>query len=394
MSAYRSSSVSRSRMSTRADGRHEAVRADTDVGLEAQDRIEGVETVGEDAEALQRTTGGAVDGREAGRAYLVGLQGHHPGLRDEFAVARCLGVELGADDRQSLALQGEFPGPDIGSVSVGRAVGDPDQPRSARPFADVPHLGEERGAFVAPCRYAVPFLDVPPQQLAGGRAVDLVGEPAVEHLDVVRERLERDRDPGTAVRAVVREVQRGPMVHALVLQLGQRVPGDQAAHAEPADGQWCVAPPLGDRTHDRGLRGPGIVQNRRTAFVVPEEDHVVSPAAQFADERVVAELQALPGEVQTARPGVESVGQDHGPYEIPVPLAEIHPGGAARQVPHGTGRQRKGAVRLGLQTEAGSQGDRRLAPQRRGDLLAGRFGHRSFPFGPVHHNRRHGEHEE
>lgn len=46
------------------------------------------------------------------------------------------------------------------------------------------------------------------------------------------------------MRSVVRDVQGGSVVHFPAFHLGRRLPGDQPAHAEPADGQRRVALPL------------------------------------------------------------------------------------------------------------------------------------------------------
>ena len=113
----------------------------------------------------------------------------------------------------------------------------------------------------------------------------------------------------------------------LVLQPGQGVPGDEAAHAEAADDQRLVAQALGDGAQDRLAREAGVLEDGGAAVAPAEDDHVPAAPAQLAEEGVRAALEAVVEPVERAVTGVEAVGQQDGADQAAVALAVVDPGG-------------------------------------------------------------------
>ncbi|MFC6985425.1 hypothetical protein [Streptomyces cirratus] len=77
------------------------------------------------------------------------------------------------------------------------------------------------------------------------------------------------------------------MVDPLVLHLGEGVAGDEAAHAEAADGEPVVALTLVAGAHDRFDRGVRVLLDGGAALVEAEDDDIVAAAAQLAEEGVL-----------------------------------------------------------------------------------------------------------
>ncbi|GAA3281868.1 hypothetical protein GCM10010493_72280 [Streptomyces lavendulae subsp. grasserius] len=162
------------------------------------------------------------------------------------------------------------------------------------------------------------------------------------------------------------------MVHPLPLHLGERVAGDDAAHAEAADDQAGVADLLGARLQDGGDGRLRVVQDGRAALVEAEQDHVPAAPAQLADEREGSALQPLVEDVELAAAEAETVGHDHGPGELTVAVAEEDPCEAVRQAPL--------LVLRHLDRPGGSGGQRTVEGERT-DIGLGRRGHGRTPWG-------------
>nr|WP_241839400.1 MULTISPECIES: hypothetical protein [unclassified Streptomyces] len=283
---------------------------------------------------MQGSARRAVQFREAvGRDGLLGLGEPAVQVRGRHVVALGLGVEGGAGV-DPVDPQRDLAGLHLRQAdAVGAAVGHGDLHRDLRPVADPVQGGQELRALRGDRDLLGVLVVVLPQHLTRGRAVHLPRE-VVRERDEVGERLHADRDGGAAVRAVVGEVQGGPVVHPLPLHLGECVAGDDASHAEAADDQAGVAQLLGGRPQDDGQRRLRVVQDRRAALLEAEEDHVPAAPAQLADEGEAAALQPVVEHVELAPAEVEAVGQDHGPDEVAVvALAGEDPREAVRQGP-------------------------------------------------------------
>ncbi len=166
------------------------------------------------------------------------------------------------------------------------------------------------------------------------------------------------------------------MVEAVVLQLGERVAGDDAAHAAAADGQRFGAGALGDGTADRLGRDLGVVLDVGVALAEADQDDVEATGAELVEEArqavLVRGVEVVEEGGQVAGAVVEAVGEEERLLEVRTALRVVDGRRAGRVV----AGERPGRVGLtavfgaerGGEEDVGGEGRRQL-----GAFLGGGF---------------------